>query len=120
MPRRTRCSCSPLPFRYNDKGMLATIGRAAAVAQIGRMQIWGFLAWLIWALVHIWFLIGFRNRLVVMLEWAWAYVSFSRNARVILDHGAFPPPAPVTAAVPAPVVPEAEPQAPAPETVARG
>ena len=71
------------PFRYVDKGSMATIGRGAAVAQIGRFKVSGVLAWLLWLFVHIFFLIGFRNRVVVMLEWAWSYFSYDRGARLI-------------------------------------
>jgi NADH:ubiquinone reductase (H+-translocating) len=71
------------PFHYWDKGNLATIGRAHAVADFGRLRISGFLAWLTWLFVHIFFLIGFRNRFVVMFEWAWAYITFQRAARLI-------------------------------------
>jgi NADH dehydrogenase len=71
------------PFRYVDKGMLATIGRAAAVAQIGRLKIRGFLAWLLWLFVHIFFLIGFRNRILVLIQWAWSYLTYDRGARLI-------------------------------------
>jgi NADH dehydrogenase len=72
------------PFRYLDKGSLATIGRRAAVADFGRVKLWGFPAWVAWLAVHIFFLIGFRNRFVVMFEWAWAYFTYERSARVIL------------------------------------
>jgi len=71
------------PFRYFDKGSLATIGRAKAVGVIGRLHLKGFFAWWIWWLVHIAYLIGFRNRLVVMIGWAWQYFAFSRGARLI-------------------------------------
>lgn len=71
------------PFHYRDKGSLATIGRAKAIAQIGRIQLSGFVAWLTWIFVHILFLIGFRNRLTVMLEWAWSYLSWERGALLI-------------------------------------
>lgn len=71
------------PFVYFDKGSLATIGRAAAVGYIGKIHITGLIAWLGWLFVHIFFLIGFRNRLFVMLQWAWAYLSFSMSARLI-------------------------------------
>lgn len=71
------------PFRYVDKGSLATIGRAAAVGKIGPLRLSGFVAWLMWALVHIFYLIGFRSRLLVMLEWAWAYVTYQRGMRLI-------------------------------------
>ena len=70
-------------FRYRDKGSMATIGRAAAVAVVGRFRLSGLLAWLAWLLVHIMFLIGFRNRLLVLFEWAWAYVTWHRGARLI-------------------------------------
>ena len=71
------------PFRYRDKGSMATIGRAAAVAVIGRLKLSGLVAWLAWLLVHIMFLIGFRNRFLVLFEWAWAYVTWHRGARLI-------------------------------------
>jgi NADH dehydrogenase len=72
------------PFRYVDKGTMAVIGRAAAVAQFpGGLGMSGFPAWLAWCFVHIFFLIGFRNRLVVMFEWAWAYFTWQRGARLI-------------------------------------
>jgi len=73
------------PFRYVDKGMLATIGRGAAVAQIGSIKASGFLAWLLWLFVHIYFLIGFRNRLLVIFQWAWSYITFDRGARLITE-----------------------------------
>ena len=71
------------PFRYRDKGSLATIGRAAAVADFGRVHLGGWIAWMAWLTVHIFFLIGFRNRLLVLLQWAWAYVTRRRGARLI-------------------------------------
>jgi NADH dehydrogenase len=71
------------PFLYVDKGSLATIGRYAAVAQIGRYKVSGVVAWLLWLFVHIFFLIGFRNRVMVLLEWAWSYLSYDRGARLI-------------------------------------
>jgi NADH dehydrogenase len=71
------------PFRYRDKGSMATIGRAAAVAQIGRWKSSGIVAWLLWLFVHILFLIGFRNRLLVLIQWAWSYVTYDRGARLI-------------------------------------
>ena len=70
-------------FRYNDKGSLATIGRAAAVADLGRVKLSGFSAWVFWLALHIFFLIGFRNRLLVFMQWAWAYVTYQRGARLI-------------------------------------
>ncbi|MEO8999354.1 MAG: NAD(P)/FAD-dependent oxidoreductase [Rhodanobacter sp.] len=71
------------PFSYRDDGSLATIGRSAAVAQFGKLKLSGFLAWSVWLLAHIYFLIGFRNRLVVMLDWAWAYWTHQRHARIV-------------------------------------
>jgi NADH:ubiquinone reductase (H+-translocating) len=71
------------PFRYVDKGDLATIGRAAAVARIGGVKLSGFLAWIIWVVVHIAYLIGFRNRVLVLLQWAWAYFTYHRGIRLI-------------------------------------
>jgi NADH dehydrogenase len=73
------------PFRYRDDGSLATIGRMAAVAQFGRLKLSGLAAWTVWLLAHIAFLIGFRNRLVVMLDWAWAYWTHQRHARIIVS-----------------------------------
>src|ERR1022692_2920499 len=70
-------------FHYRDKGSLATIGRAAAVAQFGKIHISGFIAWLAWLFVHILFLIGFRNRLLVFIQWAWSYFTYERGARII-------------------------------------
>jgi NADH:ubiquinone reductase (H+-translocating) len=70
-------------FHYLDKGSLATIGRSAAVAQFGKVHISGFLAWLSWLFIHIFFLIGFRNRVMVLLEWAWSYFTYERGARLI-------------------------------------
>jgi NADH:ubiquinone reductase (H+-translocating) len=72
-----------LPFRHRDFGALATIGRKRAVAQMGRLKLSGFVAWLIWSLAHIYFLIGFRNRLIVALNLAWNYVTFQGGARLI-------------------------------------
>ena len=71
------------PFRYRDRGSMATIGRAAAVAVVGRLTLSGYVAWLAWLFVHILFLIGFRNRFLVLFEWAWAYVTWHRGARLI-------------------------------------
>ncbi|MFI5007646.1 MAG: NAD(P)/FAD-dependent oxidoreductase [Solirubrobacterales bacterium] len=72
------------PFRYRDKGSLATIGRSRAVAVIGALKLSGFVAWAAWLLIHIFFLIGFRNRFVVLFNWAWAYLTFQRSARLIV------------------------------------
>ncbi|HEV8095986.1 MAG TPA: NAD(P)/FAD-dependent oxidoreductase [Burkholderiales bacterium] len=73
-----------IPFRYKDYGQLATIGRNAAVAYFGRFKLSGYPAWLMWLLAHIYFLINFRNRLVVMIDWAWAYWTMERGARIVV------------------------------------
>jgi NADH dehydrogenase len=74
---------SSIPYRPVDKGMMATIGRAFAVMEIRKIQSGGFFAWLVWLLVHIFYLIGFRNRVVVLFQWAWSYVTFRRGSRLI-------------------------------------
>ena len=71
------------PFRYVDRGTMATIGRGAAVAELGRLHLSGPLAWVVWLAVHIYWLIGFENRLLVLLQWAWSYLTFARGARLI-------------------------------------
>jgi NADH:quinone reductase (non-electrogenic) len=71
------------PFHYFDKGFMATIGRARAVAQLGRLRMSGLIAWLAWVFVHLWYLVGFRNRLSVFTNWIWAYVISRHGARVI-------------------------------------
>ena len=71
------------PFRYKDKGSLATIGRTSAVVVIGKAQHAGFLAWLFWWVLHIFYVIGFRNRLSVILSWAWSWMTFQRGVRLI-------------------------------------
>jgi NADH dehydrogenase len=76
-------------FHYRDKGSLATIGRAAAVADLGKIRISGFLAWIAWLAIHIFFLIGFRNRFLVITQWAWAYLTYQRGARLITGASAF-------------------------------
>ena len=70
------------PFRYRDYGQLATIGRAAAVVDMGRFKLSGFPAWIVWLVAHIYFLINFRNRIVVMIDWASSYWTYSRYARI--------------------------------------
>jgi NADH dehydrogenase len=80
---RVRGTKGPGPFRYWDKGNLATIGRGRAVAAVGALRLTGWLAWLVWTFVHVAYLIGFRNRVVVLFEWAWSYVTFQRGARLI-------------------------------------
>jgi NADH dehydrogenase len=98
---------TPKPFRYWDKGMLATIGRSKAVGEIGRFKLAGFIAWCAWLFIHILYLIGFRNRVLVVIEWAWEYLTFKRGARLITGEyrhetpqslpgdSALPPPPPV-------------------------
>ena len=73
----------PRPFRYRDRGMLAVIGRNRAVGRIGRLQLSGWLAWAIWLTVHLRYLIGFNNRLLVLLQWGWSYLTRKRGARLI-------------------------------------
>jgi NADH:ubiquinone reductase (H+-translocating) len=75
---------APAPFRYRHAGNLATIGRNAAVIDFGKVRVKGFFAWMIWAIVHVYFLIGNRHRLLVALQWAWNYVTFGRGARLIV------------------------------------
>jgi len=77
-------------FHYFDKGSLATIGRAAAVAQFGKLELSGYFAWLAWLFIHILFLIGFRNRLLVMIQWAWSYLTYERGARLITGSDELP------------------------------
>jgi NADH dehydrogenase len=77
-------------FKYRDKGSLATIGRAAAIAQFGKLHISGFVAWLAWLFIHIFFLIGFRNRILVFIQWAWSYVTYERGARLITGSNNLP------------------------------
>ena len=84
------------PFSYADRGMLATIGRAKAVAQIGRLHVSGLLAWLLWCVVHIFFLIGLRSRVRVMSEWIWYYVTFKPGARLLFEQPARPHNEPAT------------------------
>jgi len=83
----------PVPrpaFHYYDKGSLATIGRAAAVAEFGRIHISGFMAWLAWLFIHILFLIGFQNRMLVFMQWAWSYFTYERSARLITGSTSLP------------------------------
>jgi NADH dehydrogenase len=73
----------PGPFVYRHAGDLATIGRKAAVVKLGRLTLTGFAGWMFWSVVHIYFLIGLRNRLVVAVTWLWSYLTFKRGARLI-------------------------------------
>ena len=81
--RQVRGEPAPPPFRYRDKGMLATIGRHSAIADFGRVRLTGRVAWVLWGVVHIFFLIGFRNRIAVFLNWIWAWLTYARGARLI-------------------------------------
>jgi NADH dehydrogenase len=74
---------APPPFRYHHLGDLATIGRHAAVVKLGRLELTGFLGWLFWSVVHIYFLIGVRDRFIVAFTWLWDYLTFQRGARLI-------------------------------------
>ena len=73
------------PFEFVDRGQMATVGRNSAIVEIGRIRFSGFLAWLAWLLVHIYFLVGFKNRLFVIMGWAWSWFTFRRGARLIID-----------------------------------
>jgi NADH dehydrogenase len=93
------------PFVFHDKGQMATIGRSRAIAEVGRFKFSGFTAWLVWLLVHVYYLTGFRNRVFVVLSWAWSYLSFRRGARLIVGkewRTAPPPPPPRSPPAPAP------------------
>ena len=79
-------------FEYFDKGMMATIGRSRAVAVTGKLQMKGLLAWLAWLFVHLWYLVGFKNRVFVLLSWIWSYILYRRGARLITGLGPEPPP----------------------------
>jgi NADH:ubiquinone reductase (H+-translocating) len=81
--RRVRGEAAPPPFRYRDEGALATIGRHSAIADLGWIRLTGWIAWVLWGIVHIFFLIGFRNRVAVFLNWIWAWLTYSRGARLI-------------------------------------
>src|SRR5262249_8774443 len=91
---RLRGQSTP-PFRYRDKGNLATIGRAAAVADIKGLKLSGFVAWVTWLTVHLWYLVGFQNRLLVIIRWSISFVTHGRGARRItrqaVDQAASPP-----------------------------
>ncbi|HEY6305581.1 MAG TPA: NAD(P)/FAD-dependent oxidoreductase [Candidatus Angelobacter sp.] len=81
-------------FVYLDKGTLATIGRSRAVADLGKLHFSGYPAWLAWLFIHLFFLIGFRNRILVMMEWAWAYITYNQGARLITEPMEHEPPSP--------------------------
>ena len=84
---RTLGGRAPEPFRYRSYGSMATIGRKRAVADLGRLQLSGFLAWLLWSTVHVYFLVEFRSRLAVGFTWLWNYLTFQRQARLITGLG---------------------------------
>jgi NADH dehydrogenase len=86
--RRLCVGDSTTPFRYVDKGSMATIGRSRAIAVVGRLRLSGFIAWLTWLFVHIVYLIGFKNRIVVLINWAWSYATYRRGARLITGYAA--------------------------------
>jgi NADH dehydrogenase len=81
--RHFRGEPAPAPFRYRDEGALATIGRHSAIADLGWLKLTGWAAWVLWGIVHIFFLIGFRNRMAVFLNWIWAWLTYGRGARLI-------------------------------------
>ena len=81
--RGRKSSESRPPFTYFDKGSMATIGRSAAVAAFGSLKLTGFIAWVLWLLVHLFFLVGFRNRIAVLLQWIYAYINFKHGARIV-------------------------------------
>lgn len=77
------------PFRYRDKGKISIIGRNAAVIEIGSWRLSGFVAWLMWVFVHIYYLIGFDNRILVLFQWAWSYFTSGRGTRLITNETSF-------------------------------
>ncbi len=81
--RRTFQGKEYRPFKYKDKGQMATIGRSRAIAEVGNLKVTGLVAWYLWVFVHIYFLIGFRNRVSVLLQWLWSYITFKKGARII-------------------------------------
>jgi len=89
--RRRLAGESLPPFRYRDKGSLATIGRAAAVADIGPLRLHGFLAWLIWLFIHLLYIVEFESRLLILIQWAWNYFTRNRGARLITGTDILPP-----------------------------
>ncbi|MDZ4806234.1 MAG: NAD(P)/FAD-dependent oxidoreductase [Candidatus Eisenbacteria bacterium] len=90
--RRTLAGRERRPFRYWNKGDMATIGRHSAVADLGFIRFSGWFAWLLWLFIHIMYLAGFRNRVAVFLEWGWEYLTYQKGVRLILGRGSSPPP----------------------------
>lgn len=82
--RRDLAKKPRVPFHFVDKGQMATIGRSRAVVEVGKFKLAGFLAWIVWLVVHIYYLTGFQNRLLVVMQWAWSYLTFRRGARLIV------------------------------------
>jgi NADH dehydrogenase len=91
MIRHSLAGKDRIPFRFRDRGTMATIGRAKAVAQVGKLGFSGLLAWLAWSLVHVVFLIGYRNKVLVMVHWISAYITYQRSARLITDRSSSGP-----------------------------
>jgi NADH dehydrogenase len=87
---RARGAPAPGPFAYKHQGDLATVGRKAAIVKLGRLELTGFIGWLFWGLVHVYFLIGLRNRIAVAFSWLWDYVTFGRRSRLITQAPAGP------------------------------
>ena len=85
------------PFRYRDKGNLATIGRAAAVADVKGLRLSGLIAWVTWLLVHLWYLVGFQNRVLVFVRWSFSFFTHGRGARLITEAESHPEPRPLDA-----------------------
>ena len=85
---RIRDGTEPPPFAYRDRGLLATIGRKAAVIAYRKLRLTGWIAWWIWGAAHVYFLVSLRNRIIVVTQWLWAYVVFERGARLITGEGA--------------------------------
>ncbi len=81
------------PFVYFNKGVMATVGRASGLAQVGKLKLWGFIGWLAWLFIHILYLIGFRNRLLVLIQWTWAWFTYGRSTRLITGNHDAPKPA---------------------------
>ncbi|WP_337310292.1 hypothetical protein [Candidatus Aeolococcus gillhamiae] len=78
---------APTPFRYHDKGTMATVGRNYAVVQLGRIRVAGFVGWLMWLVVHLTYIISFRSKAVVLINWAWNYIFYDRPVRLITEVG---------------------------------
>jgi NADH dehydrogenase len=105
------------PFHYVDKGMMATIGRRRAVVEAGKLRFGGVIAWWVWLLIHIYYLTGFRNRVLVLIQWGWSYLTFSRGARLIVGKAwrSYAPVEPSSTQTPI----AAESSAPSPEAAAQ-